>query len=387
MSRSTPMRFAYLVLALVACKKAEPTPPATPPDQARDAAVASADAPAIDAAGAAQLVDVELVQLTAATVRVSSQVANPNIKPTHLVDKNLSTAWNSVTGELVGAWIEIRPIDGAEIHTVKLTPGFTAKGPKGEDWFTMNPRIRKLRVLADGQPQPDIYLDVDKRELQAFPITATDSVRLEVREIVEGTKKKWREISVSELEAWGTTPAGWSSPRPLPSITVEVGEAAPRFDPCAGIEERRAEVEEEGRRFEASCEGNGCEDHNYPPLCSVESADVAGTLDPRWASYVVWCESNDEIYGPSSCNVRFEDGMNTTVATYETARGRPSMTTTLAMQEVIAAAPGDELVVELAQDDDHVATVICRADTYKCSEAIEDVAKGAKLSAQPWVFK
>src|SRR5688572_30759981 len=109
-SRSTPMRFAYLLVLAIACKKAEPTPPPTPPPtEVRDAAVAIADA-ASDAVGAAQIVDVELVQLTAASVRVSSKVANPNIRPTHLVDKNMATAWNSVTGELVGAWIEIRPI-------------------------------------------------------------------------------------------------------------------------------------------------------------------------------------------------------------------------------------------------------------------------------------
>ncbi len=377
------MRFAYLAMILVACKKAEPPPPPIAPPTTRDAAVAVPDA-MFDASGAAQIVDVELVQLTAATVRVSSKVANPNIRPNHLVDKNLSTAWNSVTGQLVGAWIEIRPIEGAEIHEVRLTPGFTAKGPKGEDWFTMNPRIRRMSVLADGHPQPDLYLDVDKRELQAFPIIATESIRLEVAEIVAGSRKKWREVSVSELEVWGSTPAGWTSPKPLPSIEVAVGESAESFDPCPDIDEKRAQHAEKYRNF--NCDLPGCDDHDYAPLCGREKATTSGDIEPPWTASTVWCESNDEIYGPSSCSVRFARGDDEAVVKRESLQGTPRMDISIEMEEVIADSPGREVVVEIEDEYDGAQTAVCRADTFKCSELIA-VPEGAKLARQAWVFR
>jgi hypothetical protein len=381
------MRLAYLALVLFACKKAEPPPTVTPPTVIHDAAIA--DAMTADAQGAAQIVDVELVQLTAAEVRVSSTVANPNIRPTHLVDKNMSTAWNSVTGQLVGAWIDIEPIFGAEVHQIRLTPGFTAKGPKGEDWFTMNPRIRRLSVLADGNPQPDIYLNVTKRELQAFPVIARDRIRLEVLEIVPGTKKQWREISISELEAWGSTPPGWTSPKPLPSIVVHVGEVVETdYDPCKGIEERQEAVRREGLAHRDNCTTlTGCDDHNYPPICSLGTATVVGSpLAPPWETYTVWCESNDEIYGPSGCHVRFTRGTDETFAhSLESPHGEPSITTELEMTEVLVASPGPELVVTHTNGE-QVGVSICRADTFTCSVAIE-VPEGAALSAQKWVFK
>lgn len=384
------MRFAYLLALMVACKKAEPPPPTiAPPTEVRDAAIALVDATTAtsDAVGASQIVDVELVQRTAASVRVSSKVANPNIKPAHLVDKNMATAWNSVTGELVGAWIEIRPIAGAQIHEVRMTAGFTAKGPKGEDWFTMNPRIRKLTVIADGAPQPDFFLDTDQRTLQSYSVTATESVRLAVSEIVPGSKKSWREISVSELEVWGVPPAGWVSPRPLPSIDVAVGEldAPAGFQPCADIEERRAAWEAKYKDYK--CDHLGCEDHDYAPLCDLETPTIVGDpLEPPWETSTAWCESQDEIYGPSSCTVRFAHGAEDTITGRESAQGRPAMSIELEMREVIAQSPGREVVVTISDGADDVRIAICRADSFTCSEMIE-VPTGGKLSTQPWVFK
>ncbi len=380
------MRFAYLLVVMVACKKAEPPPPTiASPTEVRDAAVADATNATSDAVGASQIVDVELVQLTAANVRVSSKVANPNIKPTHLVDKNMTTAWNSVTGELVGAWIEIRPIAGAQIHEVRMTAGFTAKGPKGEDWFTMNPRIRKLTVIADGAPQPDFFLDTDQRTLQSYAVTATESVRLTVSDVMAGSKKSWREISVSELEAWGFPPAGWVSPRPLPSIDVQIGEpdAPAGFQPCPDIDERRAAWEAKYKNYE--CDHLGCEDHDYAPLCSESDPKIVGDpLEAPWDSPVLWCESQDEIYGPSSCYVRFARGSAETITGRESPHGEPHMVVELEMREVVAQSGGRELVVTMSHDDVRIA--ICRADTFKCSDMIE-VPKGGKLSTQPWVFK
>jgi hypothetical protein len=84
--------------------------------------------------------DVNLLVSTPTTVAVSSTVANAAILPDHLVDGKLSTAWNSQTGELAGAWIAVRVPADARVKTIKLTAGFSHKDKK-QDWFTMNPRI------------------------------------------------------------------------------------------------------------------------------------------------------------------------------------------------------------------------------------------------------
>src|SRR5207244_7057122 len=131
-------------------------------------------------------------------VRVSSRVANKKILPAHLVDRDLATAWNSATGDLVGAWIDVTLPRGAAIEELRMTAGFTGHGPTGEDYFTMNPRIRKVAVTADGKPAGTFALDIARRDLQSFSVHAGDVLRIEVAAIEAGTKPSWREISVSE---------------------------------------------------------------------------------------------------------------------------------------------------------------------------------------------
>ena len=71
------------------------------------------------------------------TIAVSSVVANANLVPEHLVDGQLSTAWNSKTGELVDAWIAVRLPAEVQVKTIKLAAGFIHKKPSG-DLFTMD---------------------------------------------------------------------------------------------------------------------------------------------------------------------------------------------------------------------------------------------------------
>ena len=73
---------------------------------------------------------IELLHATDAKVTVSSQVANASIKPSHLVDKDLGTAWNSRTNDLVGAWIEITLPPKVVAKELRLTIGHTGKGGK-----------------------------------------------------------------------------------------------------------------------------------------------------------------------------------------------------------------------------------------------------------------
>lgn len=371
-----PRGLIALVVVVAACKKTEPpakSEPLPPVPHPFDAAlIVAADAPAV--------VDVELVRITAAGVRVSSRVANPKILPEHLVDGDLGTAWNSVTGELAGAWILVEPLSGAEIHELRVTPGFTAKGPKGEDWFTMNPRIAVLQVTADGVAQPDITLDVEKREPQRFRVTAKDSVRLEVAKVVMGTKKAWREVSMSELEAWGTPPSGWVSPRPLPAIRVAVGtEEAPAFDPCAGIEEKKQAWEEKYKDYK--CDHLGCEDHDYAPDCYVNDATAVGVIEPPFDQSVGWCDVNDTIYGPTSCYLRFGDVTLESTSVHASAK----IAMTIEMADVLVTSGLEAVVRTTGGETDQI--YVCRTQpTLACSEPLED-KPGAKLTTMPWVFK
>jgi len=178
----------------------------------------------IGLANVAAAESVELLSSVPSAVAVSSTVDNASILPAHLVDGKLDTAWNSATGDLVGAWVAVRIPADARVETIKLTVGFTKIDPKYGDLFTMNPRIKRVRVTRDNAYIAEPTLDPDVRTLQDIPIgRAGGDYRLEVLEVVPGTKKTWREINISELQVWGkpgkTTPA---SPAKLVPV-VHVG--------------------------------------------------------------------------------------------------------------------------------------------------------------------
>jgi hypothetical protein len=154
------------------------------------------------------------------TVAVSSTVANARIVPEHLVDGDPATAWNSRTGDLVGAWIAIRLPPAAHVDVIKIAAGFTQVDKKA-DLFTMNPRIRKVRVSRNGKPLLDKQLDIESRALQDLPVDAPGGdFRIEVLEIAPGSRPSWREICVSELEVWGTPPPGTPATRTTPTVRV-----------------------------------------------------------------------------------------------------------------------------------------------------------------------
>jgi len=170
----------------------------------------------VSSVAAADPAPVNLLVTVPTTVAVSSTVANAKIKPSHLVDGDPTTAWNSRTGDLVGAWFAVRVPEDASVSSIKLTVGFTAIDPKLGDLFTQNPRIKKVRV-SHGITHRDLVLDPEQRGLQDVPITGGGGdYKVEVLEIVPGTKPGWRETCVSELEVWGipgaSTPAKPSHP-------------------------------------------------------------------------------------------------------------------------------------------------------------------------------
>jgi hypothetical protein len=171
---------------------------------------------------------VNLITDAPTSVAVSSTVANRAILPAHLIDGDLGTAWNSRTGDLQGAWIGARVPADARVAKIRMTVGFTKVDPKLGDLFTMNPRIRKVRVLRDGATVIEQTLDPALRTLQDIPIDQPGGeYKIVVVDIVPGTRSSWREISVSELEIWGSLPAGVAATSNTPVVRVGA------FDPVS----------------------------------------------------------------------------------------------------------------------------------------------------------
>src|SRR4051812_28926948 len=147
--------------------------------------------------------DVNLVVSVPTTIAVSSTVDNRTILPDHLVDGKLDTAWNSRTNQLIGAWVGVRLPADVHVDSIKLTAGFTKKDKRYGDLFTMNPRIKKVRVLRDGKLAAEQTLDPELRTLQEIKINAAGGdYRIEIADLIPGTKKTWREVPISELEVW-----------------------------------------------------------------------------------------------------------------------------------------------------------------------------------------
>jgi hypothetical protein len=313
------VRFGGLLamVAVVACK--QPThAPAT-----AGSATGSGSAQPVAAGSAAQPADtmVELLHSAPATIRVSSRVANKAILPTHIADRDVATAWNSRTGELRGAWVDLT-VPGAAIQEVRLTVGHTGKGPKGEDYFTMNPRIRKVTLLDGDDELAHVDLDVGQRGLQVVKLPEPqEHLRLRVDDVVMGTKPAWRETCISEIEAWGTLPAGataralqpvvevynptdvaWQTPPLDPSTycTRFLEEPTRQYDKVIATDRASCDACIKGRETDMArwgeCQENGsCNpDPPGPPSCSLEL--TAPVSAGAWRGAGTMATSTDSQY-------------------------------------------------------------------------------------------
>jgi hypothetical protein len=208
------LAFACLMLGLLACRDDSARGRA---DDARAPTPLSDDAGSpTDGSTSSPLAD--LLHTTQASVAVSSNVDNPRDYPDHLVDGKEETAWNGRTGDLKTAFIKLQLPEDATVDHLEMSAGFDKIGKDG-DLFTMNHRIKRVRVLRNGKVLvADHAFDVGVRTPQAIPIHAGGGTfKIEVLETVPGTKKEWRELCVSELRAMGTPGA---SPLPKPAMPV-----------------------------------------------------------------------------------------------------------------------------------------------------------------------
>ncbi len=167
---------------------------------------------------------VDLIHHVDAVVAVSSKVDNPRDFPEHLVDGNPLTAWNGRTGDLHG-FIAFRVPPVTRVRRVELTVGFDKVGKDG-DLFTMNHRITRVRLsrlLPSGDKTPilESALDPEVRGFQGLVVDEPggDFV-VDVLETLPGTKKAWRELTVSEFRVLGLALGAPENPHHLPAMAI-----------------------------------------------------------------------------------------------------------------------------------------------------------------------
>lgn len=190
-----------------------PTPPPTAPSAPTPAVVEAA--PVAAPVPIVMLPEVELLHAVPTRVAVSSAYRDDAEQVAKLVDGDLETAWNSRTGDLVGAWIEVELPPDVTVRAIAMTPGYTHVSPRA-DLFPGNHRVSLVRVSRDGAALGEHGLDVERREPIEIPVNAGGGrYRIEVLATVPGTRTDWQEICVSELRVLGTSPtarAGAATP-------------------------------------------------------------------------------------------------------------------------------------------------------------------------------
>ncbi len=204
-----------LALTLLGCAQ----PPREPPSR-----IAPEPTPEVEPEPVAPPVEpapgpsIDLLQSATTYVAVSSAYRDEASQVASLVDGSLATAWNSRTGDLVGAFIEVRvPVD-AVVTSIALTAGFTHESER-VDLFTGNHRVARVRVAHDGAVT-EHALDPDSRTLQTIPIEGGGGVyRIEIAAVLPGSNARWQEACVSELRVMGRAP-GAQAGRRYPHLAV-----------------------------------------------------------------------------------------------------------------------------------------------------------------------
>ena len=232
-----------LILGLAGCGSAEePAPPATPerPPPAEEVA-APVESPAPSEATEALAAPVDLLSAVGTQVATSSAYRDRESQVAHLFDGDLETAWNSRSGDLVGAWIEVRVPDDATVTAIALTAGFT-KQTEDRDLFTGNHRVARVRISRQGEELTTHALDTESRALQSIPVEGGGGAwRVEVLETRPGERDDWREVCISELRVMGRAPGAGEGRFPayaVGALPAPSAEGAPPDDFAAQLRVR-----------------------------------------------------------------------------------------------------------------------------------------------------
>lgn len=231
-------------LALVACGSEPapptPTPPATTPATEPAVAPPPTSPPPSTDPGAAAVAPaeepVDLLRATRAAVATSSAYRDDPAQVARLVDGDLETAWNSRSGDLTGAWIDVAIPAEASVESIALTVGFTHRTASA-DLFDGNHRVSRVRVLREGTELGAFDLDSASRALQTIAVRgAGGTYRIEIAGVVPGSHADWREVCISELRVLGRAPgavAGSMSPQLAVGALPALDDAAPTVAPPA----------------------------------------------------------------------------------------------------------------------------------------------------------
>ena len=183
-------------------------------------------------AASARAQPVDLLRAVRTDLAVSSAYRDRITQAAALVDGDLETAWNSRTGDLAGAWIEVRVPASAQVTSIVLTAGFTKRSGQS-DLFTGNHRVTSVRVSRDGQAAGVFPVDPESRELQSLPVTGPGGTyRIEIAAVRPGTRASWREVCISELRVMGTMQGARAGQR-YPRLAMRAL-PAPRPEPGTG---------------------------------------------------------------------------------------------------------------------------------------------------------
>jgi hypothetical protein len=150
---------------------------------------------------------VDLLHAVATDLAVSSAYRSEGAQVGRLVDGDTTTAWNSRTGDLVGAWIEVRLPADAQVTAIALVPGFARPGGT-TDLFTGNHRVSRIQVLREGTEVGTFAVATGAAELVTIPVTGAGGVwRIVISEVLPGSRSDWREACISELQILGRAPS------------------------------------------------------------------------------------------------------------------------------------------------------------------------------------
>jgi hypothetical protein len=296
--------------AVMACKKPTPTPTPSAPSQPTTTTVDAASAAAVTQPNVvvdpgvapapngpiAAPIGEDLVRRLRLTVRASS-VTDPSTSADKMIDNDLATAWNSRTGDLVGAWFEVTVPAGVTVSSFAMTAGFTRQNGRN-DLFLMNHRVERVRVSKDGVELGEFALNPDGRALQTFALlSGAGTYRFTISAERAGTRANWRELCVSEFVLYGTVPEGMA---PLSDGDAGDGDAGDRG--AQDTDASAASDESDG----GTASSESAKDEQPTPL--QPTAPEALTAEPMVADVGAFCTAMQRRnFRRAACNAASAD--------------------------------------------------------------------------------